>query len=258
MTPAHYSLVTGASSGIGESFARALAAEKHNLVLVARTKDKLLSLASELRSRHGVRALPLDADLSVPGAAAELAARLRQESVSVGLLVNNAGFGGRGKFWQLPLDRQAEMFRLNVQAVVELTHLLLPPMIERRSGALINVSSMTGFQPVPYAAVYAATKAFLTHFSMALAEEVRPYGITVVTLCPGGTRTNFFEIGQRGKAKFPGGPQAPEEVVALALRTLPKGGGLAVPRLVNQISLFAQRFLPRRLIPQLIAKYSKQ
>lgn len=257
MSPLALSLVTGASSGIGESFARALAARQRDVILVARSRDKLRALAGELHARHGVRAVPLDFDLSVPGAPAVLDEELRRQRLSVELLVNNAGFGGRGEFWRLPLDRQAEMFRLNVQAVVELTHLLLPAMVEKRAGGIINVSSMTGFQPIPYATLYAATKAFVISFSMALAEELRPYGINVVTLCPGGTRTNFYEIGERAKRKFPAPPQPPEEVVELALRTLAKGGGLAVPRLVNKASVASQRLMPRSLMPRLLARLSR-
>jgi uncharacterized protein len=257
MSAKPFALVTGASSGIGESFARALAAREYNLVLVARSLDKLMALAEELRTRHGVDARAVDFDLSLPDAAQLLHSRLRQDTLPIQLLINNAGFGGRGEFWNLPLDRQIEMFRLNVQTVVELTHLLLPSLLESRKGGIVNVSSITGFQPVPFAALYAATKAFVTSFSMALAEELRPYGIPVVTLCPGGTRTHFVEIGKRGKAKFPGGPQDPAEVASLALDTLNRGGGLVVPRLINRATLWPQRLLPRTLIPRLIGRYSR-
>jgi short-subunit dehydrogenase len=254
MSEQTYALITGASSGIGECFARALAARKHNLALVARSKEKLEALAQQLSSQHGVEALALASDLSVPGAAATLAEKLRGEQISVDLLINNAGFGGRGEFWDLPLNRFSEMIRLNVQAVVELTHLMLPPMIERRAGAIINVSSTASFQPVPYTAVYAATKAFVTSFSMSLAEEARPYGIRVVTLCPGGTRTNFFVAGHYRKRTLPGGLQAPEEVVAGALRALDRGGGLVVPRFMNKLSVLVQRLIPRELVARIAAR----
>lgn len=250
-----YALITGASSGIGECFARALAARKRNLVLVARSKDKLLALAQELHGKHGIEAVALDFDLSAPGAPAALVEALRQRRLPVDLLINNAGFGGRGEFWTLPLDRQSEMLRLNVLAVVELTHLLLPAMIEQRSGAVINVSSTASFQPLAYTSTYAATKAFVTSFSMALAEEVRPYGIKVVTLCPGGTRTNFFSAGEyRRRSNLPGGLQAPEEVVAEALKVLDRKGGLVVPRFLNKITVFAQRFIPRSAVAKIAAR----
>lgn len=249
-----YSLITGASTGIGECFARALAARKRNLVLVARSREKLQALAEELRAQHGIEAVPLDFDLSVPGAAAGLAQTLRAEGLSVDLLVNNAGFGARGEFWRLPLDRQSEMLRLNVQAVVELTHLLLPAMVQRRQGAIINVSSTSSFQPVPYTSLYGATKAFVTSFSMALAEELRTYGIRVVTLCPGGTKTNFFVAGDYKRRSLPGGLQEPKEVIADALRALDRGGGLVVPRFLNKFSVFVQRFAPRSVVARMAAR----
>lgn len=254
MSQEMYTLITGASSGIGECFAHALAARKHNLALVARSKEKLETLASRLGSEHGVKTVVLVSDLSAPGAAAVLAEQLRARQLAVDLLINNAGFGGRGEFWGLPLDRQSEMVRLNVVAVMVLTYLLLPAMIERRAGAIINVSSTASFQPVPYTAVYGSTKAFVTSFSLALAEEVRPYGIRVVTLCPGGTRTNFFVAGDYKRRSLPGGLQSPEEVVEAALGALDRKGGLVVPRFFNKLSVFVQRFVPRQAVARVAAR----
>ena len=245
MAELNYALITGASSGIGEEFARALAKRRRNLVLVARSKQKLEALAGEFRDSQGIRAEPMEFDLSLPGAAFHLNERLRGRGLKIDLLVNNAGFGARGKFWELSPERQAQMLRLNIQALVELTNLLLPPMVEERRGGVINVASTASFQPVPYITVYAATKAFVTSFSEALAEELRPYGVIVVTLCPGGTKTNFFEAGQYGTRDFPGGLQPPAEVVEAALQALDRGGGLVVPRLLNKAGVFAQRFVPR-------------
>lgn len=254
MAESTYALITGASSGIGECFARALAARKHNLVLVARSKDKLEALAEELRAKHGVQAVVFDADLSVPGAAAALAEKLAAGKLSVDLLVNNAGFGARGEFWNLPLERFDEMLQLNVLALVELTHRLLPVMIENKSGGVINVSSTASFQPVPYTTVYGATKAFVTSFSMAIAEELRPHGVKVVTLCPGGTKTNFFVAGDYKKRTLPGGLQAPEEVVEEALRALDRSGGLVIPRFLNKLSIFSQRLTPRSTVARITAR----
>src|SRR5579863_7896393 len=232
-----YALVTGASSGIGEHFARALAARRRNLLLVARSRAKLESLAEELRRAHGVLAEALPFDLSAPGAAEALAAALGERGIEVDLLVNNAGFGRRGEFARLALDRQSEMIRLNVHAVVELTHRLLAPMMAKRRGAIINVSSTASFQPVPWTTVYAAAKAFVTSFSLGLAEEVRQHGIVVVTLCPGGTETNFFEASSYGTRKIPGGLQPAGEVVDAALDRLERGG-LVVPRWFNKLGVF--------------------
>ncbi len=253
-----YSLITGASSGIGECFARALAAQGRNVTLVARSTGKLEALAAELRSTHKVLAEPLSMDLSEPGAGVRLADLLGQRGFEIDLLINNAGFGARGMFWALPLEKQSAMMRLQIETLMELTFRLLPGMMERSHGGIINVSSVTGFQPIPYATTYAATKAFMNSFSMALREELKPYNIAVVTLCPGGTRTNFVNIGAReGRHKFPGGPQPPEQVVEEALKQLQRGGGLAVPRFINKASVFSQRFLPRGTVAKLLAKMSR-
>ena len=249
-----YALVTGASSGIGECFARALARRGRNLVLVARTKAKLEALAEELRAQHSVSAEPIDIDLSVSGAAERLFRILQERRLAIDLLVNNAGFGARGRFWELPLDRQAQMIRLNLGALVDLTHLLLPGMVALHRGALINVSSTAGFQPVPYTSSYAASKAFVTSFSESLAQELRGSGVAVVTLCPGGTRTNFFVASDYGRPTLPGGMQGPEEVVEAALRSLDRGGGLVVPGMMNKLALASQRLLPRRVVARVTAR----
>lgn len=258
MIPTFYSLITGASSGIGECFARELGARGQNLLLVARSEGKLESLASELRNAHSILAEPLSMDLAEPGAGERLARQVGERGLRIDLLINNAGFGARGRFWELPLDQQMSLMRLQIETLMELTFHLVPQMIERRTGGIINVSSMTGFQPIPYATAYAATKAFMNSFSMGLREELNPYGVAVVTLCPGGTRTNFVNIGAReGRHRFPGGPQPPKEVVMDALDKLQRGGGLVVPRFVNQASIFAQRFLPRETVAKVLARMSK-
>ena len=253
-----YALVTGASSGIGECFARALAAQRRNVVLVARSAEKLRAVAAELQSKLGILAEPWSADLSEPGAGIRLAGLLGERGWDIDLLINNAGFGARGEFWKLSLERQSALMRLQIETMVELTSRLLPPMLAKRRGGIINVSSMTGFQPIPYATTYSATKAFMTSFSMGLREELRPYGLAVVTVCPGGTRTNFvIEGAQHGRHRFPGGRQAPEQVAAEALEKLELGGGLVVPRFVNKASVFWQRLVPRSLVPKLLAKMSR-
>jgi short-subunit dehydrogenase len=254
MTQPDYSLITGASSGIGECFARALAARGRNLVLVARSKEKLESLAAELSAAHGIAAQPMVFDLADSGAAGRLAEALRERQLKIDLLVNNAGFGGRGRFWELPLERQSEMIRLNVLALTELAHLLLPEMLKEGRGAIINVSSTSSFQPIPFTATYAASKAFVTSFSEALREELRRSGIIVVTLCPGGTQTNFFRASGYGRPKLPGGIQPPEEVVVAALKALESGGGLVVPRLLNKLGVAVQRIAPRSLVVRITAR----
>ncbi len=252
-----YALVTGASSGIGECFARRLAARQQNLILVARSKEKLATLAKELNSAHGIVAQPIDFDLGVPGAAVRLAGLLRERQLPVNLLVNNAGFGARGRFHQLPLERQSEMIRLNILALIELTYHLLPAMVEARRGGIINVSSTASFQPVPYTTVYGATKAFVTSFSLGLAEELRGSGVKVVTLCPGGTETNFFRASGYGERKMPIGKQTAEEVVKVALKALDRNGGLVVSGTANKAGVFVQRFVPRSLVTKSAARLFK-
>jgi hypothetical protein len=248
MAKDNFALITGASSGIGACFARALAARGRNLVLVARSQDKLEALAREIAAKHSLRIEVIEQDLSVEGAVERLATVLKERGIAVDLLVNNAGFGAQGEFWKLPLDRQVEMLRLNIVALTELSHLLLPAMVERRSGGIINISSTAGFQPLPYMSVYGATKAYVTSFSMGLAEEVGRYGVKVLALCPGGTATNFFDAGEISQREFPGGLQSPEEVVELGLRAFDRGRSLAIARFINRLMVFAERLVPRRLV----------
>lgn len=250
-------LVTGASSGLGKAFARALAARKHNLVVVARSEDQLKELASQLRNDHDVQVEVIPIDLSVDGAGRRVVQGLSELGLRVDLLVNNAGFGLQGAFARLDLDRQLEMIHLHNSTVVELCHLLLPDMIEARRGGIINVSSMAGMQAAPYATLYSATKSFLTTFSLALEREVRKHGVKVVTLCPGRLKREGGEkTADPGRQKFPGGEQSQSEVVEQALKMLDKGSGLLIPGLVNKFANVAQRFFPRRLVAKGISKMS--
>jgi short-subunit dehydrogenase len=246
------------------AFARALAKRQCNLVLVARSAEPLHALANELRRSTPVSVIAIQADLSVPGAGQILTEQLSRGDIPIGLLVNNAGFGLRGEFRALSILRQLEMLRLNNQAVVELTYSLLPGMLERRQKGIINISSTAGFQPIPFASAYSATKAFLTAFSLALEQEVRSAGVTVVTVCPGRLyktgrlyKNGNDESEQRAWGKWAGIYQSPAEVVEDALRVLANGGGLTVPGALNKFSVFAQRLMPRRLVPRLVANFSK-
>ncbi len=241
-----FALITGASSGIGACFARALAQRERNLVLVARSKDKLADLKNEIAAQNPVRIELVGQDLSVEGAAQQLAKTLAERDISVDLLVNNAGFGAQGRFWELPLDRQAEMLRLNIATLTGLTYLLLPAMIKRRAGGVINVASTASFQPVPFSTVYAATKAYVASFSMGLAEEVREHGIKVLALCPGATATGFFQAGNFAKIDFLGGMQSPEEVVEIGLHAYDRGSSVVITGWLNRAMIFAERLASRR------------
>src|SRR5258707_903750 len=180
-----YALITGASRGLGMAFARALAQRHCNLVLVARSPEPLRAFADELRRANPVSVVAIQVDLSTAGACQILAEQLSRGGIPIELLVNNAGFGLRGEFRANSLPRQLEMLRLNNQAIVELTYSLLPGMLERGQKGIINISSTAGFQPIPYATQFSATKAFLTTFSLALEQELRSIGVSIVTVCPG-------------------------------------------------------------------------
>jgi short-subunit dehydrogenase len=258
MTQTSYALVTGASRGLGKYFARALAARKRNLIIIARSQDKLESVAAELKTAHGVEIVALPFDLASPSAGQRLTQELSERKLSIDLLVNNAGFGDQGEFLKLSLARQLEMINLQNATVVELTYNLLPAMIEQRRGGIINVSSMAGFQPIPYATIYSATKSFLTTFSLALEAEVRRYKVAVVTVCPGRLRADPEEPEEGERKKVPGGEQAHEEVVRLALRKFDRGGGLVIPGAINKLAAFAVALAPRSRVARLIGKMTKK
>jgi uncharacterized protein len=254
-----YALITGASTGLGKVFARALAAREHNLVLVARSADKLAALANQLGAEHPIKITTVSMDLAQSGAGQKLAGELGKRNLIIDLLINNAGFGVQGEFRKIDLQRQLEMIQLHNGTVVELTHLLLPSMIEARRGGIINISSVAGLQAIPYATLYSATKSFLTTFSLALEREVGRHGIRVVTVCPGRLKS-----APRGEVpndpqrkKFPGGEQAHEDVVDQTLRLLNAGGGLLIPGFVNKFANLAQRFFPRRLVTKGVGKMSR-
>jgi short-subunit dehydrogenase len=240
-------LITGASSGIGEAFARKLAARGHNLLLVSRSEDKLITLCNELGRARSIRAQHIAIDLSEPDAPARLFEETKTRDLQIELLINNAGFGSLGDFAKLDLAQELKMIELNVRALVDLTHRFLLPMRERKSGAIINVASTAGFQPVPFMATYAATKAFVLTFTEALWEENRPHGVKVMALCPGVTETNFFEASrmQRPPGRV---SQTPDQVVDAALRGLKRGKSSVISGWTNFLVVEAIRAVPRSII----------
>jgi len=246
-------LITGASSGIGEVFARKLAARGRNVLLVARSEDKLITLCNELGRSNSIRAQYVAIDLSKPEAPRQLFDEAQERGLFVDLLVNNAGFGSMDEFSKLDLSRELNMIDLNVKALVELAYLFLQPMIEKRQGAIINVASTAAFQPVPYMATYAATKAFVLSFSEALWEENRPHGVKVMALCPGVTETNFFEAarGQKPPARV---SQTPEEVVDTALRGLAQGRSHIISGWTNFLMTQSERLAPRSFVIRLAGR----
>ncbi len=229
-------LVTGASSGIGHSFARLLARDGHDLVLVARDSGRLETLAKQLDVEHGAASEVLPADLTDRAQLARVEARLRG-TPPVDVLINNAGFGTFGKFHELDIEGEDREVQLNVTALMRLTHAALGPMVQRGKGSVLNVSSIAGMQPVPGDATYAATKAFVLDFTEALHEELRGTGVHMTVVCPGFTRTEFQERASYNPRHVPVFMwQSPDEVAAAALGALAKNRATCVPGALNRVA----------------------
>ena len=252
-------LITGASFGIGESFARELAKSQTNLVLVARSKDKLDELAQQLQEKHQIKAEVIAKDLTEPGATQAVFDEVTQKGITIDLLVNNAGFGDYGLFIERDLEKQVKMIQLNTIALVELSHLFLKPMTQRRSGSIINVASIAGFQPIPYMSIYSATKAFVLHFSEALWAENKDTGIHILALCPGPTESNFFEAAEFPSTLGGGGKLvSADEVVREALQVLEKNQStLVTGGFGNHLIANISRFVPRDVVVTMVEKQFK-
>lgn len=250
-----WALVTGASSGIGAAFARALAVRGYRLAVVARRQERLEQLVGELGA--GV-ALPLD--LAERDGCAELEARLREAAIEPEVLVNNAGSGDTGPFAEQAVERIVGMVELNARALVELTRRLLPAMLARRRGAIVNVVSTGAFQPVPFLNVYSATKSLVLSFSEGLATELEGSGVYVQALCPGLTDTEFFESAQTGPSrwvnKLP--RMTPEAVVTASLRALDRRRLRVIPGVADMINSKLVRFVPGRAVRALTAALYRQ
>jgi uncharacterized protein len=241
----NYTLITGASVGLGEVFARRLAQEGRNLILVARRKDNLDALAQELERAHRMHVHTLALDLAKPGAGAELARQITEAGWAVQGLVNNAGFGDRGAFVELPLERQIGMIQLNITTLVELTHCLLPNLLLQSEPFIINVASTAAFQAGPRMAVYYATKAFVLSFSEALHEELKGK-VAVSALCPGPTATEFAsEAHMTDTMLFKAGVMTAQQVVDIGLRKRQRA--IVVAGLFNCILVFMTKLSPRCL-----------
>lgn len=250
-------LITGASGGIGAAFAQELAKRQTNLVLVARSQDKLQKLAQQLQEQQEILIEVIVQDLTIPESAAQVFKTLTQKNITIDLLINNAGMGDYYPFSQSSRTKQLQIVQLNILALVDLTHHFLPQMQQRGSGGIINVSSITAFQPVPYLSVYSATKAFVLHFSEALWAENQHSGVKILAFCPGPTQSDFFEAA--GFSKFAkGGSQSQnvdsaEEVVIEALNALDDDHCTVVAgRWQNKLTATLSRFLPRKMVVQIV------
>ena len=240
-------LITGASAGLGMAFARSYAARGDDVILVARRSERLDELAKELTATHGVRADTIAAGLSAAEAADALMAEIGRRGLAVDILVNNAGFGARGDFAELDADMQLRMIDLNCRTLVALCHAVLPGMIARRTGGILNIASTAAFQPGPWMAVYYASKAFVLSFSEALHEEVKAKGVRVATLCPGATKTEFGDVADMTSStlfKFAG---EPDQVVRDGIRALDGNRAVKVSGLANAMLAGSIRFTPRFL-----------
>ena len=242
-----WALVTGASAGIGQALAEELSAGGANLVITARRADRLENLRQRLTAQHNVKIEIAPADLTDAAAPTAIHAFTQARGIQIDFLINNAGFGAYGEFHASDPAPQLDMVKVNCLAVVDLTHLYLPAMIERRSGDILIVASTAAFQPVAYIATYAATKAFDLLFAEAIAEETERYGIRVCALCPGPTESEFRDVAgtpPRGVAV----PETAAKVARVGLEALLAGKHSVVSGLKNQLSIQFQRLAPRRLV----------
>jgi short-subunit dehydrogenase len=242
-----WGLVTGASAGLGAVFAEKLAARGMHLALTARREDRLTGLASRLEAEYGIRTAVLPGDLAREGEPLRVW-RHASAGRSIDLLVNNAGFGAKGHFADVALQRHVDLLRVNCEALTILAHLALTDMRPRRTGAIINLSSIAAFQPVPHLAVYAASKAFVLSFSETLTAENQRHGIRVLALCPGRTPTEFQAVAGTGSAEGTFGFRTPEQVVDAGLDALERGRTTEVPGFENAAATWAVRALPRSTV----------
>ncbi len=253
-------LVTGASSGIGLELATLAARDRRDLVLVARSRDRLEGIARGLTEEFGVAATVLAKDLASPDGPGEIARELSARGIRVDLLVNDAGFGVYGLFRDTPIEQELEMIRVNVEALTHLTKLFLPGMLERRSGRILNVASTAAFQPGPLMAVYYATKAYVLSFTEALANETAGTGVSVTALCPGPTITEFQKkAGLEETRLFRGNPlvTSAREAARAGWEGMKRGKRVVIPGAGNFLLAQSVRFAPRRMVTAIARKFQE-
>ena len=243
-----WALVTGASSGIGSALAEELAAGGAHLVLTARRRQRLTQLRKRLRTAHAVQVEVVAADLDQPDAPEKILAFTNKRGILVDLLVNNAGVGSYGEFCVSDRPRELGIVQVNCSAVVHLTHLYLPGMVERRSGDILIVASTGAYQGVPYMATYAASKAFDLLFAEALAEEVKRYGVRVCALCPGPTMSEFQKVAGVPEQMAVGMEEGADQVARIGLRALAAGEHSVISGFTNWLGVEVQRIAPRRFV----------
>jgi len=250
-------LITGASAGLGAEYARLFAADKHDLVLVARRRDRLEALARELEAARGVKARVVAADLAAPDGVSRVVEEVRRLGLEIDFLVNNAGFGTSGAFVELDLGRELEMIQVNITALVSLTRAFLPAMCSRRRGRILNVGSTAGFPPGPFMAVYYASKAFVNSFTEALWYELRGTGVTATVSCPGATATEFAKVaGNASSLLFRLGAASAATVARQGYRAMMKGRPMVIHGLKNKLTVQSLRISPRAVARAVAASFN--
>jgi uncharacterized protein len=253
-------LITGASSGFGVEFTRLFAADGYDVVMAARSDDAMQTVASEVRSRHPVEVDVIAIDLAKRGASADLASQLLGRNVIVDALVNNAGFSTYGEFWRDDPATQSDLLAVNVVALTELSRLILPGMVERGRGRILNLGSVGSFSAAPMTAAYAATKAYVLSLSLAMADELRDSGVTVTCLCPGPTATGFQERAAMNDSALIRGRKLPgaREVAEAGFAAMKAGKPYVVTGATSKLFAFGSRFLPRTLTAQIAGRSQRR
>lgn len=253
-------LITGASGGIGLDLARLFARDRHDVVLVARSEGRLREIATELQRDHGITADVIVADLSRSTAPKEVFSTVVEKGIVIDTLVNNAGYGLTGPFVENDLNVELDMIQVNIVALTHLTKLVLPSMLARKRGRILNLASTAAFQAGPLMAVYYATKAYVLSFSEAIADELRNTGVTVTTLCPGPTDTGFANVSKMTHSRLftMSKPMRSEEVARIGYEAMKKGKGLVITGMRNKLLVQSNRVSPRRVVTTIVRKLQEQ
>ena len=251
-------LITGASSGIGLHLAHEFARHGHPLVLVAPVESELREVAAQLKPATGIDPVFIAKDLEHPNAPQEIFDELQRAGVSVEILVNNAGHGQRGLFWEIPLEQELSMLRLNAEAVLRMLRLFLPPMLARGRGRILNTASVAAFEPGPMLAVYHATKAFVLSLSEAIATELKDTGVTLTALCPGPTDTDFFPKADMTETRAMQHAMAPQDVAKAGYEALMDGERIIIPGGMNKALVAARRFMTEEAQSKMNAKFYEE
>jgi len=249
-----WALITGASAGIGVALARELARHGARLILTARRKDRLETLAAEFTAR-GAEVRIVTADLNDPSAPRQIYDATEGAGVAVDILINNAGLGQFGVFHLNPIEQELSQVRVNCEAVVSLARLFIPRMVERRRGWILITASTASFQPLPYISTYAATKAFDRFFALGLAQEVARFGVKVTALCPGPTESEFFDVARAGVLRR--GVQSAEDVARIGIAALARGKRTILPNFSGKAIAFTARLMPVRLITYFVERFAR-